>query len=133
MSRFPDWPDRLAQYIASRRDTPFSYGNSGHDCCQFAAMAVEAITGTNPAANWHYSCELGAAMLIKKAGGLESLITEALGEPVHVSRAGRGDIVLAELDRGDTIGVCLGRDCVFPADVGTVMRPRASIRVAWKV
>jgi hypothetical protein len=131
--RFPNWPQRLDAFIDSRRTVPFSYGNGGHDCCQFAAMAVEAMTGTNPAAKWHYSCELGAAMLIKKAGGLQALITEAMGAPVHASQAGRGDVVLAELDRGDTIGICLGRDCAFPGDVGTVMRPRSAIRAAWKV
>jgi hypothetical protein len=131
--RRQDWPERLADYLHSRIATPFSYGNGGHDCCQFAALAVEAMTSENPAANWHYSCELGAARLIHKAGGLETLITEAMGSPVHPSKAGRGDIVLAELEKGPTIGVCVGRDCVFPADVGLTHRERGCIQMAWKV
>jgi hypothetical protein len=61
------------------------------------------------------------------------LVTQAIGEPIHPSRAGRGDVVLAELELGPTIGVCLGRDCVFPADPGITFRPRELIALAWKV
>jgi hypothetical protein len=129
--RFNDWPERLAEFIASRRQEPFAYGT--HDCCQFAAAAVEAMTGENPAAAWQYSNELGAARLIIETGGIDKLVSEAMGGPVHPSQAGRGDVVLAELDRGPTIGVCLGRDCAFPADVGVTFRHRSVATQAWKV
>lgn len=129
--RAHDWPQRLGDYIDSRRETPFAYGS--HDCCQFAAGAVTEITGTNPAAAWEYDSEFGALRLITEAGGLESLVTQAMGEPVHPSRAGRGDVVLAELEYGPTIGVCLGRECAFPADTGLTFRPRNVATQAWLV
>jgi anthranilate/para-aminobenzoate synthase component II len=91
------------------------------------------MTGENPAAAWQYSNELGAARLIIETGGIDKLVSEAMGGPVHPSQAGRGDVVLAELDRGPTIGVCLGRDCAFPADVGVTFRHRSVATQAWKV
>lgn len=129
--RHPDWPERLASFIESRRQTPFAYGT--HDCCAFAGAAAEAITGTIPAAPFPYSTELGAQRLIVEHGGLDNLLTAALGEPVHPSQAGRGDIVLADLESGPTAGLCIGRDCVFPAAVGVTFRSRAAIVMAWKV
>lgn len=130
--RFHDWPQRLDAFIASRIAEPFAYGT--HDCCAFSARCVEALTGTNPAAAWHYANELGAARLMREAGGLEALITQALGPPVHPSRAGRGDVVLAELENGPTVGVCVGRDCAFAAaPAGLAMRPRTVILVAWRI
>ena len=132
MIRHQDWPTRLVEYIEQSRTVPFAYGS--HDCCQFAAKAVAALTGENPAAAWHYTNEIGAARLIVEAGGLEALITTAMGEPIHPSQAGRGDVVLADLELGPTIGVCLGRTCAFATDpVGVVFRPRAAARMAWRV
>lgn len=131
--RHPDWPERLARFIEERRSAPFQFGSSAHDCCSFAAGAVNAITGVDPSTAWPYRNEIGARRLIIEAGGLDSLVTRALGEPVHPAQAGRGDVVLAELEEGPTVGVCLGRDCVFPADVGVTFRPRSVIALAWNV
>jgi hypothetical protein len=130
-ARLHDWPQRLDEYIASRKNEPFSYAT--HDCCQFAAGAVEAVTGENPSIRWQYRNEVGADRLIREAGGIDGLVTQALGEPCHPSQAGRGDIVLAELEQGPTVGVCVGRECVFAAQVGLSYRPRSVILQAWKV
>lgn len=129
--RHHDWPEKLAEFIETRRETAFAWGS--HDCCQFAAGAVEAVTGTNPAAAWTYANEAEAQALIAAAGSLEALVTQAMGEPVHPSRAGRGDVVLAELENGPTVGVCVGRECVFPAETGLTFRPREITLTAWKV
>lgn len=129
--RFQDWPERLASFLETRRQTPFAYGT--HDCCAFAGAAAEAITGTNPAAPFPYDSEIGAQRLIVKHGGLDKLLTAALGAPVAPAMAGRGDIVLAELENGPTAGVCIGRNCAFPADVGVTFRPRSVVGMAWKV
>jgi hypothetical protein len=129
--RHNDWPQRLSDYIESRKDEPFAYGS--HDCCQFAAGAVEAVTGENPADPWNYRNEIGAYRLMAEAGGIDGLITQALGNPVNAAQAGRGDVVLAELENGPTAGVCLGRECAFPAQVGITFRPRGAILKAWNV
>jgi hypothetical protein len=129
--RHHDWPERLASFIETRRETPFAYGT--HDCCAFAGAVAEAITGTNPAAPFPYDSQVGALRLIAEHGGLDKLLTAALGEPVPPAMAGRGDIVLADLEGGPTAGVCIGRDCAFPADVGVTFRSRAVVGMAWKV
>jgi hypothetical protein len=130
--RHHDWPERLAEYIESVREEPFVYGS--HDCCQFAGKGVEAITGENPAAKWTYGSETGAKRFIAKAGGLDKLLIEALGDPIHVSSAGRGDVVVAELENGLTVGLCLGRVIVFAAEpLGLMFMPREAATMAWRI
>ena len=126
-----DWPERLADFMDSVRDEPFSWGE--HDCCQFAAKAVEAITGENPAARWVYDSSQGAKELLDANGGVEGLVTQALGAPVHPSRMQRGDVVLADLDNGPTAGVCTGNAIAFPASVGVLFLQRSLARLAWRV
>ena len=132
MTRPTGWPERLAEYIESRRDTPFEYGK--HDCCHFAGGAVVAVTGIDYMAGYSYTSELGAAKLIKSAGTLDTLVSRALGEPIHPSQAGRGDVVIADLDNGSTVGVCLGDQCAFASDEGGLtFRPRMMLRAAWRI
>ena len=126
-----DWPERLDAYVESRRLEPFAFGS--HDCCQFAAGAVEAITGENPADRWHYADETEALQLLDLHGGVEGLVTIALGDPVHPSRAHRGDVVLAEFETGATAGICLGNECVFPVELGLRFVPRTAALKAWRV
>jgi hypothetical protein len=130
--RHPDWPERLADYVEASRSAPFEYGKM--DCCHFAGGAVEAITGENPMRGFDYGNRLGAERLIRAAGTLDALVNRVLGEPVHSSRAGRGDVVVADLEEGATVGICLGEQCVFITDpVGIVFRSRQVIRAAWRV
>ena len=130
--RHPDWPARLAGYLESRRATPFAWGS--HDCCRFAAGAAEAMTGRDAMAAFTYRNELGAQRLIRRAGSLDELVRRTLGEPLPtVLRAGRGDVVLADLERGPTVGLCLGQSCAFAGDVGVVYRPLAFARLAWRI
>jgi hypothetical protein len=130
--KHPDWPQRLAEYVEASRVAPFAYGS--HDCCWFAGNAVEAMTGENPMRAFDYTSRLGAERLIRSAGTLDALVNRALGEPVHSSQAGRGDVVIADLEEGATVGICLGDRCVFATDpVGITFRPREMARAAWRI
>lgn len=132
MSRRHDWPQRLALYLEQRRATPFEWGV--HDCCRFAAGAVEAMTGRNRMDHFAYSTELGAARLIQRAGGLEVLLRETLGEPLpSLGQAQRGDVVLADLESGPTVGVFLGRVAAFAADIGITWRSATVCHLAWRI
>jgi hypothetical protein len=132
VTRFHDWPERLAEFIEGSRETPFEYGS--HDCCRFAGKVVHAITGEDPMTAFDYRSRLGAERLVRSAGTLDALINRTLGEPVHSSRAGRGDVVVADLEEGSTVGICLGEQCVFATDpVGITFRPRSMIRAAWRI
>jgi len=126
------WPERLTAYIESRRAAEFTWGE--HDCCWFANGAVIAMTGVDRMPDYSYTTELGAARLIKRAGSLDALVCRALGDSIHPAQAGRGDVVIADLENGSTLGICLGEMCAFAADVGGItFRPRSMIRSAWRI
>jgi hypothetical protein len=130
--RFREWPQLLEDYVQSRMAEPFAWGH--HDCCRFAAGAVLAITGEDRMPEYHYASELAAAKLIRAAGSLEALVRRALGDPLaSVALARRGDVLLAEFERGETVGVCLGDRSAFAAEVGLVHRPTLSCRLAWRI
>lgn len=120
MEKLPNWIDRLARLIRDRKHTPFEWGK--HDCCLWAADAVEAQTGIDQAPNWRgsYSTPIGAVRLLTREGvrSPTELATRLWGPKQHISRAKIGDIVVGHLgDRfKDALGVCYGRNSLF---VGT--------------
>jgi hypothetical protein len=104
-SRYQDWPERLAAFIEERRYVPFTWGTN--DCCIFAADAMLAITGRDFADGMrNYSTELGAARIIKEAGGMRELVKGLKQKPVGF--ANRGDLVLCDAENGETFGICFG-------------------------
>ena len=128
-----DWPERLAAYIEEHRNTPFRWGS--HDCCRFAAGAVLAMTGRDPMADFDYANEIGALRLIKKAGSLDVLLHQTLGQPLpSVAQARSGDVVITDINGGSSVGVCLGRTCAFAAEpAGLAFSPRTAARAAWRI
>lgn len=126
-----DWPEKLADYLDDCAERPFTWGS--HDCCQFAAGAVAAMTGVNPAAQFSYGTEAEAAALLEQHGGVAGLATLTLGESVHPAKAGRGDVVLANLSGGPSLGVLVGNECAFAAARGLVFWPRAVATQAWRI
>jgi hypothetical protein len=132
MTRSVDWPQQLAAFVESRRSTPFAWGT--HDCCRFAAGAVEAMTGVDRMHAFTYETEAEARELITQAGGLDVLVTRELGAPLEsVAFAGRGDVVLAELDNGPTLGVVLGVQSAFAAEGGVLLLPTRMGCMAWRI
>lgn len=129
-NRYPDWPERLAQYIDARRHAPFAWGVN--DCAMFAADAVVALTGVDPVPSVRgtYDDARGAADLIDAAGGLRELVPLPAKTVGH---AQRGDIVLSDIDGRATLGVCVGADYAAPGDVGLVFRPMAEAVAAYEV
>jgi hypothetical protein len=129
--RVPDWAEALDRLIDERAGKPFAWGS--HDCALWAADAVLAQTGQDFGAPFRgkYRSVAGSLRALKEhgAGDLVSTITAALGEPVPVAWAGRGDIVM--LDGG--AGVCIGRDALFVGDNGLEARRTLSCELAWKV
>lgn len=140
MTRHPDWPARLAAFVEGRRKAPFSWGGGGggQDCALFAADAVLAITGEDPAAAFRgrYSSETGSrrALLRFGAGDLEGTATGILGAPLASPLlAQRGDVVLMDRPTGPALGVCLGEVSALADRAGLAFLPTAEARVAWRV
>ncbi len=131
-ARLIDWPERLAAFVESRRDAPFSWG--GNDCCLFAADAVQAMTGTDPAADVRgsYDTTLAAAHLLGELGGVEAIAAARFGSEVPVALAGRGDIVAIDAGQGISLGVCLGAQVAVPAADGLAFLPLAQASRAWR-
>ncbi|MDF0489213.1 hypothetical protein PX554_13815 [Sphingomonas sp. H39-1-10] len=105
MYRKPDWDARLAAYLEPLRLRPFAWGS--HDCCTFAAGAVEAMTGVDPMPEFRgrYSTAIGSARAITRFGkGTVAATLDSKFEPVAAALAHRGDIVMTE----GLLGICWG-------------------------
>jgi hypothetical protein len=131
--RLPDWQLRLAAYMAQRQAEPFAWGQQ--DCALFAAGAVLAITGHDPAADLRgsYAGAREALAVVADRGGLEAIATAALGPPINPRRAAVGDVVLVAGAHGALLAVCNGTHALAPGDSGLVPMPMAAALSAWKV
>ena len=138
--RISNWPRALDAYVEACRHRPFTWGR--HDCLLFAAGAVKAIAGADPAKGKRgkYRSEAGAQKLIHANGGWHKLITacaKGVGmKPVKTALAQRGDVVTARLgiDKRSAAGVCLGAEAAFPGEQGLEFHPLAAChRNAWRV
>lgn len=133
MMRAENWPERLDAFLAAQQHRAFTWG--GFDCALFAADWVLACTGVDPAAPYRgaYSDGLEAARLQRQDGGLEAMITAALGEPIAPAFAQRGDIVLLDAELRPTAGVCVGWEAAAPGMIGLEFLPMARASRAWRV
>jgi hypothetical protein len=135
--RFEDWPNRLLSVIDGAAARPFVWGE--WDCGQFVGAAIEAQTGTNPVAQLRakYTTEVGMKRILTRDydGSLLAFWSAQLGGPVPVTMAGRGDIVVVEIEGVQASGVvdlsgervaCLGLD-------GLEFLPIIQAIAAWKV
>lgn len=104
--RYPDWPDRLNNFIVEHQGQRFRLGV--FDCCKFTLGAVEAITGHDYLPEYHGPREAGALLAEKP---LLDRLRETFKE-VPVAYAGRGDIGYFE----DACGIVLGRHTLFVGD-----------------
>ena len=123
---------RYAALIEEAQGRRFEWG--AWDCCQFAARDVEAVTGRDPRELFPpYTSEAEAESIIAECGGMQELITRALGESVQPSRAMRGDIVLCDMGRGLQPAVCTGVYCVAPGARGLERRASLDALAAWNL
>lgn len=138
MTRLPDWPERLDRVVEAARHSAFAWGRV--DCCLFAADAVAAVSGVDPAAPWRgtYADARTAARLLARMGGLSVMATRIArrhGWPVvPPAFLGRGDVVLVRLDDGRAaLAVCLGAALVLPAARGLATLARDRALSGWRI
>lgn len=131
--RVHDWPEQLNDVIDAARKTPFEWGR--HDCCLFAADAVQAITGVDHAADYRgaYKTARGAKRALRKRGfdHIEQPL-DALFLRVDCRLAGRGDLVVTEAD-GLAVGIHLGSALAFVSQDGLEFLPVNRALMAWRV
>lgn len=130
--RLRDWQERLQALVVARLAEPFAWGSN--DCCLFAADAVAAETGADPAAPYRgtYDDERGAMRLVRSLGGLAAIATLGGGVEVPPVLARAGDVVLGHVDR-ECLGVCMGATWHAPSAAGLAARPMSEALRAWRV
>ena len=133
--RREDWPLRLNAWLDSVRDRAFAWGQ--FDCALGAADAVFAMTGVDYAVEFReaYFSKRNAVRLLAERGGLEALVTQALGAPLDGPKlAQRGDVVLVDSGgEGPALAVVIGASAVAPSPAGVVFVPMARWTKAWRV
>lgn len=142
MERLPDWEDRLHAFVEANWSRPFAWGQ--WDCILMACSAVEAMTGTDPAAEYRgrYTDKEGAMLALRELGKGTLIRTMNDVFPRRpVGRARRGDLVMFD----GAAGVCMGAPALFVGEerlaeaAGVRMReglisiPRSAWSRAWSV
>ncbi|PTQ13724.1 hypothetical protein CLG96_00110 [Sphingomonas oleivorans] len=128
MHRKTDWETRLAAYLEPLRALPFEWGR--HDCCTFAAGAVEAMTGIDPMPEFRgrYRTAIGSARALKRfgAGTLEATLDTKF-ERIAASLAQRGDIVMSQ----GSLGLAWGAHMIAVGSEGAREGLVRIARAAW--
>lgn len=135
-ARLPDWPERLAEIIAARRDVPFAWGVQ--DCITFAADVSLALTGRDlwAAHRGTYATEAEAERVVGP-GGLETFVARLMAgaeaPEINVAEAQRGDWVMLTVGNMPLVGVVLDARVAAPGSDGLAFVPvRRAVR-AWAI
>jgi hypothetical protein len=132
--RTHDWRGRLTAWLSTKARAPFAYGE--HDCALFAAGAIEAMTGVDPAAEWRgrYSTWRGGLRVLRAAGindqvaAVAALLTE-----IPPSFAAAGDIAVVAGEGGPALGVVQGEWIYVLRPEGLALVPFESASRAFEI
>lgn len=140
LARVPGAAEALAKLLAQRQGQVFAWGV--HDCCLWAADAIAAQLGVDPAADLRgrYATARQARLVVAMLGGsLRAIATAALGQPLpHPMHACAGDVGLVTFSQPGApadaaLGVCLGEWWALPAAGGMTYRPMTESLASWRV
>lgn len=107
--RKTDWQTGLARYLGEVARKPLAYGT--HDCALFAAGAVAAITGDDPAAPFRgrYTTLRGGLRVLRGAGYADHIdLARTLFAGIPVALALPGDLAVIATPDGSSLGVVQG-------------------------
>jgi hypothetical protein len=139
MKRVDNWPEKLTEYVESRRAEPFEWGRN--DCMLFAADGISVLTGVDlvPELRGSYSTQIGAARRIVEVYGTASLagaaecFAEKWGiEEISIKFAGRGDVVLCANSGNPCLAICIGLHAVSAGPNGMLRLPMSDTLRAWR-
>lgn len=127
--RLDGWEALLNQYLCEVG--VFAWGKN--DCCMFSVGAVKAMTGVDHGVGYKYTTEIGAAKVLKKAGGVEAIATKCLGEHKSPLLAQRGDVVSFDVGKGLSLGICIGSKIAAIRRDGLIFLPMSQSIKSWSV
>lgn len=129
MKRLTSWPERLAEAVEVGQSRTFG---DDYFCATFAADCILAMTGTDPMEGYRGLAQEEAAAEIGMS--FDAYLRKLFGEPVHISRARRGDVVFRENPGGLAVGICLGSISAFASgDGGLSFLPTLEQLAAYRV
>jgi len=132
--RRPDWQARLWAELEGAQGRRFAYGS--HDCVRLTAACLDAMLVTGgylEAVSELYADKRRALRLVMREG-IERLVTMHLGAPVPRNLARQGDVCLADLAAGPSLGICTGPRIAFAANPAGVSYLHLAIAShAWRV
>lgn len=128
--RIQNWPRVLDEYVQAARCRPFAWGV--HDCCTFAAGAVQAITGRVIELPSYVGVRQ-ALRALRARDGLMEAVSAQLGLMRAPCHAKRGDALLLRQAGRDVLAVSLGHAWAAPGADGLVFGPAAEAVAAWRV
>lgn len=132
--RAPDWRRKLELYVAEAAVRPFAFGE--HDCATFAAGAVAAMTGVDPAGRYRGGYgSLTEGLQLLRAGGVEDHLdlADRLFEAIPVARARPGDLAAVATGEGDALGIVQGEHVYLVGPGGLRLVPLTEAARAWRV
>lgn len=132
--RLPDWQALLSAEIARALRRRFEWGVN--DCALFAADAILAMTGEDPAEGWRgrYTTARGARRILHRAGyGSQVAVAARLFARVPPASARVGDIAVLARPEGLTLGVVAGEMIAAPGPDGLAFAPRGEALEAYLV
>jgi hypothetical protein len=131
-----DWPERLAAFVAARRELAFSWeeANCGFVACDW----VRLRTGIDPAEAYRgQNGALATMRRVKAAGGAEAIFERAAilcgWAQVPPAYARRGDVVLHRTPRGAALGIVDGTHGLFMQKIGLGPVPLSACARAWRI
>lgn len=129
--RLPDAASRLQRLVLQRMAAPFAWGL--HDCALWAADAIEAQLGVDPAhaLRGRYRTHLGARRLLAPLGGLAGVAGAVLGPSL------RSPLLACTGDVGFTsqgaLAVCAGETWLVATAQGVGHLALTDAVQAWRV
>lgn len=132
--RLPDWRSRLSALVSAALQRPFEWGVN--DCALFAADAILAQTGTDPATGWRGQYRSAReARTLMRARGIADKITllASLLPEVPLSRADAGDIAILGIGDDLPVAVITGPLLAAPGPTGLRFAPRQAMVRAFHV
>jgi hypothetical protein len=134
-ARTPGWQGRLSRYLGACAHRAFEPGQ--HDCALFAAGAVEAMTGVDPAERWRgrYTTLRGGARVLRRDGYADHIAATAalLRSRAAGERAKPGDLAVVPSDDGPALGVVQGTQVYVLGPSGLHLVPISAADTVFEV
>ena len=136
MKRFPDWIDRLSEYMESVSKTPFQWGI--HDCLIFSMRAVECMTGENYYSKYigRYYNENDSKIVLREENcrSVVHLVEKHLPHCESVFSMKRGDVaVVSGVGGVVTLGICQGERIYCTGEFRLMTVPATHVKKAFQV